>query len=112
MGIPSERCGVMLWPRTGGPVLACGSPSSTCGQAAPALAIAMTLAKVSRAQWAAGTSVPCVQHVGDCIFSRRAQSIWETPGYQHAVLEGECVEVRVTLPDSSREVLHKVALCS
>lgn len=57
----------------------------------------MTLAKVSSAQCAAGTSVPSFQHEGDCISPPRAQSIWESLGYQHAVLEGEHVEVRVTL---------------
>lgn len=87
-------------------------PSCMCGQAAPALAIAMTLAKVSSAQCAAGTSVPSFQHVGDCIFPPRAQSIRESPGYQHTALEGEHVEVRVTLPGSSGEGLHKVALWS
>lgn len=44
------------------------SPSCKCGQAAPALAIAMTLAKISSVQCAAGTSVPSSQHLGDCAF--------------------------------------------
>lgn len=41
-----------------------------------------------------------------------AQSIRESPGYQHAVLEGDHVELRVTLPGSSQEGLHEVALWS
>lgn len=62
----------MLCPRAGGSHTLLQQaqllPRSTCGQAAPALAVAMTLAKVSSAQRTAGTSVPNFQHVGDCIF--------------------------------------------
>lgn len=104
-----------LCPRVGGPVLSCSSSSSPPQlhvQAALALTITTTLAKVSSAQCAAGTSVPSFQHEGDCVSPPRAQSIWESLGYQHAVLEGEHVEVRVTLPHSFSEGLHKAALWS
>lgn len=101
-------------PQGGGPCALLQQPqlpsSCVCVQAAPALAI--TLAKVSSARCAVGTSVPSFQHVRDCIFPPRAQSIWESPGYQHAALEGVHVEVGVTLPGSFQEELHKVALWS
>lgn len=105
MGSPFNKSKLMLFSRVEGACAFLEQPqlplSCVYGQAALALTIAMTLAKISSAQCAAGTSVPSFQHVGDCIFPFRVQSIWESLGYQHAALEKEHVEVRVTLPGCS-----------